>query len=112
MMHFWAGERQSPASGQIAEFLTSEMRLQQPDGQAVDLDRVNVLFQCGIDYYNTTGGQGTQVPGPGIAKYHNLTESWAPSLWATLPGDVSADSTADMRTWLEANLPPGVSSGS
>lgn len=108
MMHFWAGERQSPAAGQTAEFLTSEMRLQQPDGQTVDLSRVRVLFQCGIDYYNTRGGQGTRVPGPGIAKYQYLTESWQPGLWVTLPGNVSASGVADFRTWLNANLPPSV----
>lgn len=108
MMHFWAGKRQRPASGQTAEFLTSEMRIQQPDGQTVDLSRVKVLFQCGIDYYNTTGGQGTKVPGPGIAKYHSLTTAWKPGLWVTLPGNVAANSTADFRTWLEANLPPDV----
>ena len=109
MMHFWAGERQSPASGQTAEFLTSQMRLQQPDGQTVDLSRVRVLFQCGIDYYNTRGGQGTQVPGPGIAKYHFLTENWQPGLWTTLPGGVAADSVEDIGDWLSANLPPNVS---
>jgi len=108
MMHFWAGKRESPASGQTAEFLTSEMRLQQPDGQTVDLSQVKVLFQCGIDYYNSTGGQGTKVPGPGIAKYHRLTTSWKPSLWVTLPGTAPAGSTADFRRWLEANLPPDV----
>lgn len=108
MMHFWAGERQSPASGQTAEFLTSEMRLQQPDGQTVDLSQVRVLFQCGLDYYDSTGGQGTRVPGPGIAKYHRLTASWNPSLWVTLPGNVTAGSVGDFRNWLEANLPPDV----
>jgi len=108
MMHFWAGKRQSPASGQTAEFLTSEMRLQQPDGQTVDLSRVRVLFQCGIDYYNTTGGQGTKVPGPGIAKYHRLSTSWRAGLWVTLPGNAPAASGADFRNWLEANLPPNV----
>jgi len=108
MMHFWAGQRKAPASGQTAEFLTSEVRLQQPDGQTVDLSQVKVLFQCGIDYYNTTGGQGTKVPGPGIAKYHRVTTSWKPGLWVTLPGGVPASSTADFRVWLEANLPPDV----
>ena len=108
MMHFWAGKRQAPASGQTAEFLESEMRLQQPDGQQVDLSQVDVLFQCGLDYYNSTGGQGTQVPGPGIAKYHRLTTSWNPGLWVTLPGNAPAASPADFRTWLEANLPPDV----
>jgi hypothetical protein len=108
MMHFWAGQRKSPASGQTAEFLTSEMRLQQPDGQTVDLGRVRVLFQCGIDYYNTTGGQGTKVPGPGIAKYHRLSSSWNAGLWVTLPGNAAAGSTENFRTWLEANLPPNV----
>lgn len=108
MMHFWAGQRQSPASGQTAEFLTSQMRLQQPDGRTVDLSQVRVLFQCGIDYYNTRGGQGTQVPGPGIAKYQRLTQDWQPGLWVTLPGNVAASSTADFRTWLNANLPPDV----
>lgn len=108
MMHFWAGKRQSRASGQTAEFLQSEMRLQQPDGQRVDLSRVRVLFQCGVDYYNSTGGQGTKVPGPGIAKYHRLTTSWKPGLWVTLPGNVPAASTSDFRRWLEANLPPDV----
>ena len=108
MMHFWAGKRQSPASGQTAEFLRSEMRIQQPDGQNVDLNRVKVLFQCGIDYYNTTGGQGTKVPGPGIAKYHRLSTSWKPGLWVTLPGNVAANSPADFRSWLESNLPPDV----
>lgn len=108
MMHFWAGKRQAPAAGQTAEFLTSEMRIQQPDGQTVDLSRVKVLFQCGIDYYNTTGGQGTKVPGPGIAKYHRLTTAWKPGLWVTLPGNVPANSVADFRNWLEAHLPPDV----
>lgn len=108
MMHFWAGKRQSPASGQTAEFLTSEMRLQQPDGKTVDLSKVKVLFQCGIDYYNSTGGQGTKVPGPGIAKYHRLTSAWRPGLWVTLPGNVAASSNADFRNWLEAHLPPDV----
>jgi len=108
MMHFWAGERQSPASGQTAEFLTSELRLQQPDGQQVDLSGVQVLFQCGIDYYNTRGGQGTQVPGPGIATYQRVTSSWKPGLWVTLPGNVPANSTADFQNWLQSNLPPDV----
>lgn len=108
MMHFWAGERRSPASGQTAEFLTSELRLQQPDGQQVDLGQVRVLFQCGIDYYNTRGGQGTQVPGPGIGTYQLATSSWKPGLWVTLPGNVAANSSADFRTWLTGNLPPDV----
>ena len=109
MMHFWAAQRQAPAPGQTAEFLTSEFRLQQPDGQNVDLSRVNVLFQCGVDYYATTGSQGTQVPGPGIGKYHRLTTQWEPSLWVTLPRNTPAASVSDFRTWLEANLPPEVS---
>ena len=108
MMHLWAGKRQSPASGQTAEFLTSEMRIQQPDGQTVDLSKVKVLFQCGVDYYSSTGGQGTKVPGPGIAKYHRLTSSWKPGLWVTLPGNAAANSAADFRNWLETNLPPDV----
>lgn len=108
MMHFWASERQSPTSGQIAEFLTSEMRLIQPDGRTVDLSEVRVLFQCGVDYYNTTGGQGTKVPGPGIGKYHMLTAEWQSGLWVTLPGGEPASSTADFRTWLGENLPPNV----
>ncbi len=108
MMHFWAGERQGPTSGQIAEFLTSEMRLQQPDGRTVDLSQVRVLFQCGLDYYNTTGGQGTKVPGPGIGKYHLLTTSWQPDLWVTLPGTQPANSVSDFENWLEDNLPPNV----
>lgn len=108
MMHFWASQRQSPLPGQTAEFLTSELRLQQPDGQQVDLSEVRVLFQCGIDYYNTTGGQGTQVPGPGIATYQVASSEWTSGLWVTLPGDVPAASTGDFRTWLEANLPPNV----
>ena len=108
MMHFWAGQRQSPKSGQTAEFLTSEVRLMQPDGQTVDLSRVRVLFQCGLDYYNTTGGQGTKVPGPGIAKYHRVTPSWTPGLWVTLPKNTDASSVSAFRTWLTANLPPNV----
>ena len=108
MMHFWAGQRRAPAAGQTAEFLTSEVRLMQPDGGSVDLSRVRVLFQCGIDYYNTTGGQGNKVPGPGIAKYHRATTAWRPGLWVTLPANAPAGSVADFRTWLEANLPPDV----
>lgn len=108
MMHFWASERQSPAPGQTGEFSTSEMRLQQPDGATVDLSEVRVLFQCGLDYYNTQGGQGTSVPGPGIAQYQYLTPEWDAGLWVTLPGDVPAANPADFRTWLEANPPPGV----
>ncbi len=108
MMHFWAAEREAPAPGQTAEFLTSEIRLQQPDGQTVDLSQVHVLFQCGVDYYSTTGGQGTQVPGPGIGKYHRATEYWQPSLWVTLPNGTSANSVGDFTTWLENNTPPQV----
>jgi hypothetical protein len=107
IMHFWAGQRQSPLPGQTAEFLTSEFRLQQPDGQNVDLSQVKILAQCGPDYYNTTGGQGTKVPGPGIGKYHLLTEAWTPSLYLTLPTIPS--STADFERFLAANPPPGVS---
>ncbi len=108
MMHFWAGKRESPASGQTAEFLTSEVRLQQPDGSRVDLSKVKVLFQCGIDYYNTTGGQGTKVPGPGIAKYHRVTTGWTAGLWVTLPGNAPANSVADFERWLRQNPPPKV----
>ncbi len=108
MMHFWASQRLPALAGQTAELSTGEMRLQQPDGQTVDLSSVNVLFQCGVDYYSVTGGQGTKVPGPGIGKYHTTTTSWKPTLWTTLPPDEPAASTADFRTWLEANLPPDV----
>ncbi len=108
MMHFWASQRKAPAPGQTAEFLTSEVRLQQPDGQTVDLSRVRVLFQCGVDYYSTTGGQGTQVPGPGIAKYHRATESWKPGLWITLPRNTAASSVSDFAAWLSSNPPPNV----
>ena len=108
MMHFWAAQREAPPSGTTAEFLTSEVRLQQPDGQTVDLSSVRVLFQCGVDYYSTTGGQGTQVPGPGIGKYHRATEQWQPSLWVTLPNGTPANSVSDFRNWLESNTPPNV----
>ena len=107
-MHFWAAERQAPAPGQTAEFLTSELRLQQPDGRTVDLNQVRVLFQCGVDYYSTTGGQGTQVPGPGIGKYHRATQNWQPSLWVTLPQNTPANSVSDFTNWLAANTPPNV----
>jgi len=108
MMHFWADRRHPPTVGQLAEFTTSEVRLQQPDGQTVDLSTVQVLFQCGVDYYETTGGQGNNVPGPGIGTYHRATSYWSPSLWVTLPPDAPATSTAEFATWLEANLPPEV----
>ncbi len=108
MMHFWAGQRQPAAPGQTAEFLTSEIRLQQPDGRTVDLSDVRVLFQCGVDYYNTTGGQGTRVPGPGIAKYSFATPQWQPGLWVTLPGNVPAASVGDFQSWLGRNTPPNV----
>ncbi len=108
MVHFWAAQREAPASGQTAEFLTSEVRLQQPDGQTVDLSRVRVLFQCGVDYYSVTGGQGTQVPGPGIGKYHRVTEDWTPGLWVTLPRNVPANSVSDFENWLRTNTPPNV----
>lgn len=110
MMHFWAGQRKAPASGQTAEFLTSEVRLQQPDGRNVDLSKVKVLFQCGIDYYNTTGGQGTKVPGPGIAKYNRVGTQWRPGLWVTLPRNAPANSVSDFRNWLQRNTPPQVGS--
>ncbi len=108
MMHFWAGKRQAPAAGQTAEFLSAEVRLQQPDGRTVDLSRVRVLFQCGIDYYNTTGGQGTKVPGPGIGTYHRASSQWKPTLWVTLPRSEPAASAEDFRQWLTQNPPPGV----
>jgi hypothetical protein len=108
MMHFWAGQRKAPAAGQTAEFLTSEVRLQQPDGKTVDLSGVKVLFQCGVDYYNTTGGQGTKVPGPGIAKYHRVTTGWTAGLWITLPGSAPAGSVRDFDRWIRQNPPPNV----
>ncbi|MFT7475495.1 MAG: hypothetical protein ACI81L_002434 [Verrucomicrobiales bacterium] len=108
MMHFWAGQRKAPAAGQTAEFLTSEVRLQQPDGKTVDLSKVKVLFQCGVDYYNTTGGQGTKVPGPGIAKYHRVTTGWTAGLWITLPGNAAAGSVRDFDRWIRQNPPPNV----
>ena len=108
MMHFWAGQRQPAAQGQTAEFLTSEVRLQQADGQNVDLSQVRVLFQCGVDYYNTTGGQGTRVPGPGIAKYNFASPDWQPGLWVTLPGSAPANSVGDFQNWLRQNTPPHV----
>jgi len=85
-------------------------RSQQPDGETVDLSSVNVLFQCGVDYYSVTSGQGTKVPGPGIGKYHAASESWQPTLWVTLPPDVPADSTEDFAEWLTANPHPLTSS--
>ena len=108
MMHFWAAQRQAPAPGQTAEFLTSELRLQQPDGQTVDLNRVRVLFQCGADYYAVRGGQGTQVPGPGIGTYTRATSDWKPSLWVTLPRNTPANTVGDFQTWLSNNTPPNV----
>lgn len=108
-MHFWAGQRLPALPGQTAEMSTAEIRLQQPDGETVDLSSVNVLFQCGLDYYSVTTGQGTKVPGPGIGKYHQATESWKPTQWVTLPPDTPAASTDDFDTWLTANPHPLVS---
>ena len=107
-MHFWASQRRSPAPGQIGEMSIAEVSLQQPDGQTVDLNSVNVGFQCGLDYYNTTGGQGTKVPGPGIGKYYRATPSPQPTAWVTMPFN-QAGSTASMTNWLSQNLPPFVS---
>ena len=109
-MHFWAGQRLPALDGQTAELSTAELRLQQPDGETVDLSSVDVLFQCGVDYYSVTGGQGTKVPGPGIGKYHSATESWKPTQWVTLPPDVLADSPDAFASWLAANPHPLVSS--
>lgn len=106
LMHFWAGQRQPAAEGQTAELSTAEIRLQQPDGQTVDLSSVNVLFQCAVDYYSVTTGQGTKVPGPGIGTYRRASESWQPTLWVTLPPDAPAESTSDFERWLEANPAP------
>lgn len=106
MMHFWASQRQPALDGQTAELLMSEIRLQQPDDQEVDLSQVKVLFQCGVDYYSVTTGEGNKVPGPGIGKYHRATTAWAPTLWLTLPPDAPAESTADFDSWLRSNPPP------
>ena len=111
-MHFWAGQRMPALSGQTAELSTAEIRLQQPDGETVDLSDVNVLFQCGLDYYSVTTGEGTKVPGPGIGIYHTATSAWQPTLWVTLPPDAPAASTADFVGWLEAHPPPATRSGS
>ena len=108
MMHFWASQRLPALAGQTAELSTAEVRLQQPDGQTVDLSLVDVLFQCGVDYYSVTTGQGTQVPGPGIGKYHWTTAEWQPTLWTTLPPGAPAATVEDFRTWLTQNLPPVV----
>jgi hypothetical protein len=105
-MHFWAGQRLPAAAGQTAEMSAAEIRLQQPDGEAVDLSQLDMLFQCGLDYYSVTTGEGTKVPGPGIGKYHAATENWQPTLWVTLPPGEAADSTGDFDSWLRANLPP------
>ena len=106
LMHFWAGQRLPASDGQTAEFSTAEVRLQQPDGETVDLSSVHVLFQCGLDYYSVTTGQGTKVPGPGIGRYHRASDSWQPTLWVTLPPDVPAATTADFERWLADNPPP------
>lgn len=108
MMHFWASQRLPALPGQTAELSTAEVRLQQPDGATVDLSQVDVLFQCGVDYYSVTTGQGTQVPGPGIGKYHWGTSEWAPTLWTTLPPGAPAASSNDFASWLLANRPPVV----
>lgn len=111
-MHFWAGQRLPALDGQTAEMSVAEIRLQQPDGETVDLSEVDVLFQCGLDYYSVTGGEGTKVPGPGIGVYHQATEAWEPTLWVTLPPDAPADSAEDFRGWLAANPHPLTSGGS
>jgi hypothetical protein len=105
-MHFWAGQRLPALEGQTAEMSVAEIRLQQPDGETVDLREVNVLFQCGLDYYSVTGGEGTKVPGPGIGKYHRATGAWQPTMWVTLPADAPAGSSADFRSWLGEHTPP------
>ena len=105
-MHFWAGQRLPASEGQTAELSTAEIRLQQPDGETVDLSSVSMLFRCGVDYYSVTTGQGTKVPGPGIGTYQRASESWQPTLWVTLPPDAPADSAADFERWLEANPSP------
>lgn len=105
-MHFWAGQRLPALEGQTAELSMAEIRLQQPDDETVDLSSLNLLFQCGLDYYSVTTGQGTKVPGPGIGKYHQTSESAKPTLWITLPPDAPAASTADFQSWLAANPHP------
>lgn len=110
-MHFWASQRLPALDGQTAEMSTAEIRLQQPDGETVDLSSVDLLFQCGLDYYSVTTGQGTKVPGPGIGKYHQASESWMPTLWVTLPPGAPAESTADFDDWLTENLHPLVLEG-
>ena len=109
-MHFWAGQRLPALPGQTAEMSAAEIRLQQPDGETIDLSQVNVLFQCGLDYYSVTTGEGTKVPGPGIGKYHAATENWQPTLWVTLPPDAAADDAGDFQDWLEAHPHPLLSS--
>ena len=111
-MHFWAGQRLPALEGQTAEMSAAEIRLQQPDGETVDLSQVDVLFQCGLDYYSVTGGEGTKVPGPGIGKYHRATASWEPTLWVTLPADEPAGSSADFQAWLGEHTPPLLTSPS
>lgn len=105
--HFWNGSRLPPVAGQTAEFLTSEIRIQQPDGRTVDLSQVRVLGQCGIDYWAAGDSGNNKVPGPGIGKYHSLSEEWTPSLYLTTtsePGSVD-----DLRNFLAANPIPIVS---
>lgn len=109
-MHFWAGQRLPALDGQTAEMSAAEIRLQQPDGETVDLGEIDVLFQCGLDYYSVTGGEGTKVPGPGIGKYHRATERWAPTLWVTLPDDAPAESANDFHDWLGAHPAPPTTS--
>ena len=111
LMHFWAGQRLPALPGQTAEMSAAEIRLQQPDGETVDLTSLNMLFQCGLDYYSVTTGEGTKVPGPGIGKYHAATKNWQPTLWVTLPPRQPADSAADFDDWLSDNPPPLVSLG-
>lgn len=104
--HFWNGSRLAPAAGQTAEFLTSEIRIQQPDGQNVDLSQVRVLGQCGIDYWAAGDSGNTKVPGPGIGKYHALDTEWTPSLYLTTSSE--PNSVADLSNFLTANPIPGV----
>ena len=105
MMHFWASRRHSPKPGQSAEFSVAEISLQQPDGRTVDLSSINVGFQCGLDYYDTTGGQGTKVPGPGIGKYYRATAQHQPTAWLTAPTADSGSFSA-MASWLRSHPHP------
>ncbi|MGH1503494.1 MAG: hypothetical protein ACRBI6_08055 [Acidimicrobiales bacterium] len=118
IFHFFMGRDDLP-SGQLRVpfdpdydpvtdtfFATAQMRLVPIEGAEVDLDDIELLGNCGLDFYlNETSTRrrdypGQPVPSAGHARSKVLTTEWQAFNWYSFPSEEPLQQ-GDDRTWQE-----------